>query len=382
MRPPKVALACLLLAISCSGPEDSRSLPADRRVAAGPDIALPAPVPASPAFLVVPDEPLAPEQLESFAGLSGVQVVAPVSLEEMSVEGPHGNATLTVGAVDPLVYRSLAPPPTREVPSVWSALLAGKAVMTFEAADELGVEGPVDLELEGSPVSLGAVADNAVPNLADVLVDRQTGAQIGLDGRELAVIGARMDADSDKLRTGLSGSIGDARLVGLLFHIPEILQPGTPEPIGEDQGVVEAMSFRVLEDGFIDPRGEWVEENIVTGEVPILGEVTCHRLLLPQLQAALGEIEQTGLSELIDPGDYGGCYVPRFIDRDPSNPLSMHAFGLAFDVNVSSNLLGTAGDMDPRLVELLQSWGFVWGGEWERPDPMHFELARLIERAP
>jgi hypothetical protein len=35
--------------------------------------------------------------------------------------------------------------------------------------------------------------------------------------------------------------------------------------------------------------------------------------------------------------------------------------------------------MDPRIVKIFEKWGFVWGGYWDRPDPMHFELARLIE---
>jgi hypothetical protein len=23
-------------------------------------------------------------------------------------------------------------------------------------------------------------------------------------------------------------------------------------------------------------------------------------------------------------------------------------------------------------------WGFRWGGYWSRPDPMHFELSRIV----
>jgi hypothetical protein len=108
--------------------------------------------------------------------------------------------------------------------------------------------------------------------------------------------------------------------------------------------------------------------------VPLLGTVTCHRFLFPRLSGALGQIEESGLADLIDPRQYGGCYVPRFIDRDPSKPLSMHAFGLAIDLNVSDNPLGSGGNMDPRIVEIFESWGFEWGGLWARPDPMHFEL--------
>ena len=57
----------------------------------------------------------------------------------------------------------------------------------------------------------------------------------------------------------------------------------------------------------------------------------------------------------------------------------MHAFGLAVDLNVSSNYYGTRGDMDPEIVAIFEKWGFLWGGRWSQPDPMHFELARLVE---
>jgi hypothetical protein len=31
------------------------------------------------------------------------------------------------------------------------------------------------------------------------------------------------------------------------------------------------------------------------------------------------------------------------------------------------------GTQDPRLVEVMAEWGFIWGGDWAVPDPMHFE---------
>ena len=160
----------------------------------------------------------------------------------------------------------------------------------------------------------------------------------------------------------------------------DLLAADDPEQVGEVTGsLIGTMTFRILDDGFIKPDKAWVDQNIATATVPIIGEVTCHRLVIPQLSAALTEIVEQGLSDLIRPDDYGGCYVPRFIDRDPSMPLSMHAFGLAVDINVSTNLLGSKGDQDPRVVAIFEKWGFSWGGYWDRPDPMHFELARIVE---
>jgi hypothetical protein len=52
---------------------------------------------------------------------------------------------------------------------------------------------------------------------------------------------------------------------------------------------------------------------------------------------------------------------------------SNHAFGLAIDVNALANPLGTAGDMPEEVVEQWKAEGGEWGGDWSRPDPMHFE---------
>ncbi|HWC14101.1 MAG TPA: M15 family metallopeptidase [Actinomycetota bacterium] len=52
---------------------------------------------------------------------------------------------------------------------------------------------------------------------------------------------------------------------------------------------------------------------------------------------------------------------------------SNHAFGIAIDVNALSNVLGTAGDMPVDVVRQWELEGGDWGGDWARPDPMHFE---------
>ncbi len=69
----------------------------------------------------------------------------------------------------------------------------------------------------------------------------------------------------------------------------------------------------------------------------------------------------------------GGCYQYR-AKRNGSKP-STHSWGIAIDFNVRSNAMGTAGDMDPRLVALMEGLGFVWGGRWTgaNKDPMHFQ---------
>ncbi|MGH7317775.1 MAG: M15 family metallopeptidase, partial [Candidatus Rokuibacteriota bacterium] len=125
----------------------------------------------------------------------------------------------------------------------------------------------------------------------------------------------------------------------------------------------------------IDPA--WSRRNIRAASVPILGRVTCHRTLFPQLQSALRNIKGLGLAYRVDPNSYGGCYGPRFIDRDPTGRISHHAWGIGVDLNVDENRVGARPAQDHRVVEEMMRWGFTWGGDWLRPDGMHFEWIRF-----
>jgi len=121
----------------------------------------------------------------------------------------------------------------------------------------------------------------------------------------------------------------------------------------------------------LDPA--FVRRHIVAGRVPVLGSVTCHRRMLPALRRAMAELQQRGLGRLVDPGDYAGCYAPRRIR--PGGPLSLHAWGLAVDLNASRNPFGGRSRQDARLVRTMKRHGFSWGGDWPTVrDPMHFEL--------
>lgn len=59
--------------------------------------------------------------------------------------------------------------------------------------------------------------------------------------------------------------------------------------------------------------------------------------------------------------------------RGSSTAKSNHAFGLAVDVNALANVMGTTGDMPAEVVAQWEIEGGDWGGDWSRPDPMHFE---------
>jgi hypothetical protein len=124
---------------------------------------------------------------------------------------------------------------------------------------------------------------------------------------------------------------------------------------------------------WVQPDPAWVARNIVTRRVPILGPVHCNRRIFPALRSAMAELIRRRLTRLVDPGDYAGCYAARRIPG--SGSLSLHAWGLAVDLNASRNPQGSPPHQDRRLVTIMERHGFSWGGRWPTvPDGMHFEF--------
>ena len=91
----------------------------------------------------------------------------------------------------------------------------------------------------------------------------------------------------------------------------------------------------------------------MTTRIPLLGEVTCHRAIVPQLRGAMRELRAAGLGHLIE--SFNGCFVPRFISRDPTAMLSHHSWGIAFDLNLVGNYYG---DRRTRIP----GWSTPWRG--------------------
>lgn len=136
--------------------------------------------------------------------------------------------------------------------------------------------------------------------------------------------------------------------------------------------------------------GTWVADHVAYVCVPQLkcmagAPASCvvpfHKLAAPQLVALWAAWEHAGLLPLIL--SWGGSWMPRFVRGRPG-VLSRHAEGLAFDINTPWNPLGrpaaigTVGSVVP-LVALARAHGFFWGNDFHgRPEPTHFEIARLV----
>jgi hypothetical protein len=287
--------------------------------------------------------------------------------------------TVHAVAVDPSAFRAFTAQGTAEATAVWLSVARGEPVLSHALAKslklELGGQAPV-ASLTGAPESMriGAFATTGVPG-TDLIVSDEQGQALGLAKATGMLLTAGPSLDPVTLASRVrkvAGKAGDVDLLTAPSTNPVAFLTGS-----RAAKAFGAFSYRYFPDGTIEPDARWVNANIVTASVPVLGRVRCHRLMVPQLRGALADVQAAGLAGSLH--TYDGCYVPRFIERNPEHAISLHTWGIAIDLDASTNYRGIAGTMDPKIVEIFKQWGFRWGGDWEYTDPMHFELGALIK---
>ncbi len=327
-------------------------------------------------ILVQWDQPLDDALVKKIERLKGVAHTERIGLGQVSLE----NRVLTVASVDPGDYRHFTQADVADFQEAWDRVAGGEMAIDQKVAERLADEdGMIRLgsEEEAPTLHVGAYTPqiptiDMVVNTAwadDIEMATDNGLLISTDGTTPSTI-----------RKPLEKLVGKDVTVQMLDVASRLgLDPAarlTAIPTGGTLGsVVGTFRYRVLGGGLIAPDPAWVAANIRTEVVPILGSVTCHKDLFPQLRAALLEVRQDGLAAEIHPEEYAGCYYPRFIAD--TTTLSNHSFGLALDLNVPGNGRGTVGEMNRAVVAIFKKWGFAWGGDWRYTDPMHFELSEV-----
>lgn len=280
-----------------------------------------------------------------------------------------------VAVIDPEEYADFVPASERA--AVQS--LSPRDVLLAESSAELrGAGEGLRIRMQGRDVTVSAVVDDLTTNGYEALIAGRTPETWQRVDRYVLV----KVVDSSRraaIERRIKGLLGPGRVLRIRAQgeTPFLRYGDAVLPQLKIKSAFGEFAARPLSTGAIEVEPGWRRHSITQGSIPILGTVTCHRALFPQLRAAFETIRAEGLSFAIDPSDYGGCYSPRFIDSNPGGRLSHHSWGIAFDVNVSANRPGTRSDQDPRIVEIFEDMGFTWGGRWLIPDAMHFEWVRF-----
>lgn len=122
----------------------------------------------------------------------------------------------------------------------------------------------------------------------------------------------------------------------------------------------------------------WVTKNIVYEWFPGIGQLHVHRLLVLPLYDALAEIDQGPDACYFDPRQCG-TWVARRTFWKPDGRLSTHSIGIAIDANWDENPAGKRSGTiykHPGIIASFKKYGFEHGGDWKKPDDMHFQYMR------
>jgi hypothetical protein len=318
---------------------------------------------------------LDPDVIGRINALKTVKRSLVLSLGNVGIE----NRVINIGAVDPSTYRNFTVRESAELQEQWDRVAGGEVALEKKLAKQLQDKAAY-LKLgndEDAPdVHIGAYAPQ-VPQI-DAVVNEKWGEELGIPTDNAMLINTGVHSPRVVMED-LQKIVGDDAAVSILG--PN-LDPGAQQiAVLTGGSVAEAVGtfrYTVLGGGRIAPEQSWVTANIRTEQVPILGNVTCHQVIFPQLRAALLEIQSTGdLAQEIHPGEYAGCYYPRYIAG--TQQLSLHSFGIALDLNVPGNQRGSIGEMNRAVVAIFKKWGFAWGGDWGYTDPMHFEMNAIAD---
>ncbi len=309
-------------------------------------------------------------------GRPGVAATEQFALGQIAVEG----RVLDLAAVDPASFRRFAGADASQQ-AQWEAVANGEIAVLESLRQRLPVDSAGHLAVgtgeQVLDIRLGKPSTYQVGPI-DGIVNQPWGEDLGIPANNALLISTGITAPQvvreriEKLAPHVS--ISSLDIVAQAGIDTDTVQ--SVSVVGTFADAVGDYSYTTTGGGGVVPDSQWVARHIVTETVPILGDVTCNRHMMPQLRAALTEIERAGLADKIHIDEYAGCYYPRFIAG--STQLSNHAFGLALDLNVPGNQRGTAGEMDRGVVAIFKRWGFAWGGDWNYTDPMHFELERIV----
>jgi hypothetical protein len=260
------------------------------------------------------------------------------------------------------------------------ALREGEAVLGEHSA-RLRRMGPGGrLVFRSGSVRVGAVVPDDAVGWSEVLLSRAVGRRLGIVHERFLLAQPTRDLTHRQFEGILMPFIGEDPLrVDLPGATPYVrVASGVKPPILLKEVFGEFAATPQADPAYLTIDPSWVERNIVTTNVPLLGTVTCHRALIPMVRGALREVIRAGLASEIKV--YSGCWAARTVARTSTAPPSYHAYGAAIDINAPYSPYGAPPNMNPDVVRIFESWGFNWGGDFLIPDGHHFEFWRIPDQ--
>lgn len=224
---------------------------------------------------------------------------------------------------------------------------------------------------------IGAVVAEPFVNWGDLLMSSDVALTLG------SMPVARVSIVNFENPKSVVNALGRKKIpIGKIFRLRTTWDNENPDGtlgLAAAKTLMGEFAFRPSNGSNIEIAPSWKDANIawktVFKNVPLY--MNCHKKVVAAIQSALTEIKKAGLAQHIDVKNsnrYGGCFVPRY-NRLAGNfgSPSRHAFGMAFDINITRNQQGAIPQMNCDVVRIMRKWGFAWGGNFWPLDGMHFE---------
>ena len=316
-------------------------------------------------------------EVATLAGKVSGPVTAVFSSEQLVASGVSGFPDIAVDTLvaDPASYAAAA-----NVQTLAALLRQGLVLATDEARlRHVGVGGSVTFT-DGTSLPVSAVVDAHViggHEMATALGKRPLAS--GATAHYLLVGGPLSVA---RLTT-VAHVAWPSRTIRVRASTANGYMSGADTVLTQLQSKLDfgEFSFRPAGTNAFVPDPAWINQHLVSRRVVQLGDVTCNAAIMSDLQAAMKEVTARGLGSTINTADFqyeGGCWNPRTARVIAGGTLSSHSWGIAIDINVANNPLGSPPQQDPRLVAIMAAHGFAWGGRFLRPDGAHFEWVGTI----
>ena len=314
-------------------------------------------------------------------GFSSARRGGSVGLRRIARDGTTVHAP-PAGYYIPMVFSAAPVDAARGVYGIEIAqvMAGGHVVVNEMTADLTGARVGDEVELRtttGDTVVLrvGMIADYAAVGGSELVFDTSVAVRLGFTSDTSTVMWGfdRAALEAALVDVGLEGR-ADTEITRS-WDLPD---PDETISTARTKAALGEPWYRVNADETISMHPDWIATNLTDGRVlldpTIQVRAQCHVGIVDDLSAALAEIAAAGLAAEIDDANanvYGGCYAPRY--SRISGYLSRHTYAMAFDTNTLSNCQGCRPRMHCDVVRIFRRHGFAWGGNFRRPDGMHFE---------
>lgn len=130
------------------------------------------------------------------------------------------------------------------------------------------------------------------------------------------------------------------------------------------------------------PTTQWESTLLVNWDVPqsindaipaLPNRIYTNKIMLKPLEQAFRNLIARELHTELKTWD--GSYNIRL--KRGQQTLSLHCWAIAIDLNAAWNQLGSPPKLSAAFVKCFEDAGFDWGGYWQKPDGMHFQLKKI-----